>query len=131
MKDRPDRAARLPLIKSMCAGQSWQEAVTQSQLTMSRSTADRLVQLARDQDKAEQAFLADRHGHPYKLTQPVLTWLTEFCTTNPQMASNRVQVELKRHFDVAVSVRQISRARAQLGVSRQRQSPAQVPRKKT
>lgn len=130
MKDRPDRAARLQLIKSMFAGQSWQEAVTQSQLNISRSTAYRLVQLARDEDKAEQAFLDDRHGHPYKLTKPVLTWLTEFCTPNPQIASNRVQVELKTHFDVAVSVSQINRARAQLGVSKQQQSPAQVPSKK-
>ncbi|TMC15927.1 MAG: hypothetical protein E6J34_20715 [Chloroflexi bacterium] len=130
MKDRPDRAARLQLITCMFAGQSWQEAVTESQLNVSRSTAYRLVQLARDEDKAPLAFLDDRHGHPYKLTKPVLMWLTEFCTSNPQVASIRVQAELKTHFGVTVSVSQINRARAQLGVSRQRPNAGRVASKK-
>jgi len=52
MKDRPDRAARLHLIESMFAGQSWQTAAAQSQLKISRSTAYRLVQFARDEEKA-------------------------------------------------------------------------------
>src|SRR5260370_23978522 len=71
MKDRPDRAARLHLIKSMFAGQSWQTAAAQSQLKISRSTAYRLLQLARDEERAAEAFLDDRHGHPYKLTDKV------------------------------------------------------------
>ena len=71
MKDRPDRAARLQLIESMFAGQSWRAAAAQSQLKISRSTAYRLLQLARDEEKAAEAFLDDRHGHPYKLTDKV------------------------------------------------------------
>ena len=71
MKDRPDRAARLQLIGRMFAGQSWQTAVAQSQANISRSTAYRLVKLARDEDKAPLVFLDDRHGHPYKLTEEV------------------------------------------------------------
>ena len=71
MKDRPDRAARLQLIESMFAGHSWQTAAAQSQLKISRSTAYRLVQLARNEEKAGLAFLDDRHGHPYKLTDKV------------------------------------------------------------
>jgi hypothetical protein len=71
MKDRPDRAARLQLIASMFAGQSWRAAAAQSQLKISRSTAYRLLQLARDEEKAAEAFLDDRHGHPYKLTDKV------------------------------------------------------------
>ena len=46
MKDRPDCAARLQLIESMFAGQSWRAAAAESQLKISRSTAYRLVQLA-------------------------------------------------------------------------------------
>lgn len=130
MKDRPDRAARLQLISCMFAGQSWQEALAQSQLNLSRSTIYRLVQLARDEQKAALAFLDDRHGHPSKLTKPVQTWLTEFCTSNPQVASSRVQAELKTHFQVAVSVSQINRVRGQLGVSRQQLAGAQGPSKK-
>src|SRR5260221_4415049 len=71
MKDRPDRAARWQLIWAMFAGQAWRAAAAQSQLKISRSTAYRLLQLARDEEKAAEAFLDDRHGHPYKLTDKV------------------------------------------------------------
>ena len=64
MKDHRERAARLQLIESMVAGHSWQSAVAQSQLNVSRATAYRLRQLARDEEKAALAFLDDRHGHP-------------------------------------------------------------------
>src|SRR5260221_5809533 len=71
MKDRPDRAARWQLIESMFAGQSWRAAAAQSQLKISRSTAYRLLQLARDEVKAAEAFLDDRHGHLYTLPDKV------------------------------------------------------------
>src|SRR6266567_5317524 len=70
------------------------------------STAYRLRQLARDEEKAELAFLDDRHGHPYKVTEPVQAWISEFCTANPQVASSRLQRELQSRFGVAVSVRE-------------------------
>jgi len=71
MKDHPERKGRLQLIELMFAGHSWQEALAQSQLHVSRATAYRLRQLARDEEKAAWAFLDDRHGHPYKLTDKV------------------------------------------------------------
>ena len=126
MKDHRERTARLQLIEHMSAGHSWQTAVAQSQLKVSRSTAYRLLKLARDEEKAERAFLDDRHGHPYKLTEPVRVWMTEFCTTNPQVPSSRVQHELKNRFGVCVSVSQINRVRAQRGVSHQWRGRAQV-----
>jgi transposase len=119
MKDHRERTARLQLIEHMSAGHSWQTAAAQSQLKVSRSTAYRLLKLVRDEEKAERAFLDDRHGHPYKLTEPVRAWLVEFCTSNPQVPSSRVQSELKSHFGVAISVSQINRVRAQCGVSHQ------------
>jgi len=76
MKDHPERKGRLQLIELMFAGYSWQEALAQSQLHVSRATAYRLRQLARDEEKAERAFLDDRHGHPYKLTEPVQGWIS-------------------------------------------------------
>src|SRR5258706_11638615 len=99
MKDHLERKGRLQLIESMFAGPSWQEALAQSQLHVSRATAYRLRQLARDEEKVERAFLDDRHGHPYKLTEPV-----------------QVQSELQSRFNIAVSVSQINRIRAKLGV---------------
>ena len=86
MKDRPDRTARLQLIEYMFMGQSWQAAVTQSQLKISRSTTYRLIQLARNEEKATSAFLDDRHGHPYKITERVR--LGEVCTRDPLIPSS-------------------------------------------
>jgi transposase len=126
MKDRTDRTARLQLIGRMFAGQSWQTAVPQSQLRISRSTAYRLVKLARDEAKAALAFLDDRHGHPYKVTEPVQRWISEVCIKDPQMPSSRVQSELKSRFGIAVSVSQINRVRAKLGVTKQRRGQAQA-----
>jgi transposase len=130
MKDRSDRAARLQLIGRMLAGQSWQTAAAESQLHLCRASAYRLVQYARDEDKAPQIFLDDRHGHPYKLTGPVQAWISEVCADNMQMPSSKVQSELKNRFGVAVSVSQINRVRAKLGVSNQWRGRTQGPSKK-
>ncbi len=99
--------------------------MSQSGLHISRSTAYRLRQQARDEDKAALVFLDDRHGHPYKLTKPVCLWMVEFCTNNPQVASSRVQAELKSTFGIAASVSQINRVRAANGVTRQGRSRVQ------
>src|SRR5258708_38920273 len=94
MKDRPDRAARLQLIESMFAGHSWQSAAAQSQLKISRSTAYRLLQFARTQEKTGLAFLDDPPGHPYKLTEPVQAWLRGVGLQNPPDPSSRRPAEL-------------------------------------
>jgi transposase len=130
MKDHPERKGRLQLLEAMFAGHSWQSAVALSQLHISRSTANRLRQLARSEDKAELAFLDDRHGHPYKLIEPARTWLAEFCTTHPQLASSRVQAELQTTCGVTVSVSQINRVRAKLGISTQKRGQIQGHTKK-
>ena len=130
MKDHAQRNARLQLIEAMFAGQSWQTAVAQSQLHVSRSTAYRLVKLARDEERAERAFLDDRHGHPYKLTEPLRAWMIEWCTKDPQVPSSRVQSELQSRFGVTVSVSQINRGRAEAGVSHQWRGRAQTPGEK-
>src|SRR5437870_186462 len=131
MKDHPDRGARLQLIESMCAGQPWQVAATQSNLRVSRTTAYRLVQLARDEEKAASAFLDDRHGHPYKMTEPVQAWLVEVCTTDPQIPSSRIQAELKTTFGIAVSIGHINRVRAQQGVTKPGRGRTRTSVKKT
>src|SRR5260221_4082380 len=109
----------------MFAGHSRQTAVSQSGLHMSRSTAYRLRQQARDEDEEALVFLDDRQGHPYKLTEPVRVWMVELCTNNPQVASSSVQAELKSIFGIEVSVSQINRVRAANGVTRQGQSRIQ------
>src|SRR5260370_42018503 len=127
MKERPDRAARLQLIESMCAGHSWENAAAQSQLKISRSTACRLVQFARNEEKAGLAFLDDRHGHPYKLTEPVQAWLVEVCLKDPQIPSSRIQAELKTGFGIQVSVGHINPVRAHQRLTSQTRGPPQPP----
>ena len=125
MTDRPDRAARLQLSESMCAGQSWRAAAAHSQLQISRSTASRLHQQARDEDKAASVFLDERHGHPYTLTAPVQAWLVEVCTRDPQIPSSRIQAELKSSFGIQVSVSHLNSVRAQQAVTKQRRGQVQ------
>jgi hypothetical protein len=51
--------------------------------------------------------------------------MVDFCTTNPQIASSRVQAELKSTFGVEVSVSQINRVRAAYGVTKKGHSRVQ------
>jgi transposase len=118
MKDHAERPARIQLVEYMFAGQSWQEAVAQSKLNVSRSTAYRLAQLARDEDKAALAFLDGRQGHPYKLTEKVQTWLVETCTKDPQISSSQVQTDLLTIFGVEVSVGHINQVRKHHGITK-------------
>jgi transposase len=97
---------------------------------IARVSRYRLRELARDEEKAALAFLDDRHGHPYKVTEPVQAWISELCTDQPQVASSRVQSELQSRFGVAVSVSQINRVRAKLGVSHLWRGRNQGPVKK-
>lgn len=57
MKDHPERTARLHFLEHMFAGHSWQAAVSQSGLHISRSTAYRLRKLARDARQSSVGFL--------------------------------------------------------------------------
>src|SRR5205085_2403427 len=76
------------------------------------------------------AFLDGRHGHLYKLTEPVQVWLSEFCTTKPQTPSSQLQRDLQSRFGVVFSVSLINQIRAKLGVSNPWRGRVQVPVKK-
>ena len=76
MKDHRERVARLQLIEHMSAGHSWQTAVGPEPVEgVSLHRLSPAQTIARDEEKAERAFLDDRHGHPYKLTEPVRVWI--------------------------------------------------------
>src|SRR5438876_8821238 len=80
MKAHAQRTARLQLIASMLEGQPWQQAMANANLSIGRSTAYRLVQLARDSERSEQPFLDARHGHASTLTEPMRRWSAAYCT---------------------------------------------------
>ncbi len=117
MKAHAQRTARLQLIASMLEGQSWQQAMTKADLSIGRSTAYRLVQLARDPERSERPFLDDRHGHPYKLTEPMRRWIVEYCRQHPGVYSSQVKAELQAQFGLEVSRGHINRVRAEEGVT--------------
>lgn len=117
MKAHAQRTARLQLIANMLEGQPWQQAMSNAELQIGRSTAYRLVQLALDPEQSERAFLDDRHGHPYKLTGPIRNWIVEYCTQHPGVYSSQVQAELRAQFGVQVSRGHLNRVRAEAGVT--------------
>ncbi len=108
MKAHIQRTARLQLIANMLEGQPWQKAMTNAGLSLGRSTAYRLVQLARDPQRSERAFLDNRHGHPYKLTELMRSWIVEYCTQHPGVYSSQVSVLLSQHHSPAQCPRQSS-----------------------
>jgi len=94
-----------------------------SAVAMHRTTVYRL--LKRVQSEGEQALSDGRHGHPVKLRGEVLTFLIESCQATPCVSSPAEQRLLQERFGLSISVSQLNRVRASLGLSRSR-----VPREK-
>src|SRR5437763_17183825 len=101
----------------MLEGQPWQKAMSNAGLQVGRSTAYRLVQLACDPERSERPFLDDRHGQPYKLTEPMRRWIVEYCTQHPGVSSSQVKAELQAQFGLEVSRGHINRVRAEVGIT--------------
>jgi transposase len=111
------RAAKAVLVAQMQAGYSWHEAATSAGIQASRASAYRL--LLRVRREGAGALEDQRHGHPAKFRQPVRDWLAAFCRAAPASTGHTVQVALFERFGLQVSVSQINRLRAALGVRRQ------------
>jgi transposase len=116
--------ARVQVVEAMEQGLSWQEAAERAGLQISQSTAYRLCQRMRQ--GGEQALREGRHGHPIKLRGEVRQWLEQTCQRVPHTPSHEIQTQLAQRFSLQVSVSQINRVRATLGVS----NPPQSAKKK-
>ena len=116
--------ARVRVVEALEQGKSWQEAAQQTGLQISQSTAYRLRQRMRQ--GGEQALQEGRHGHPTKLRGEVRTFLEETCRQVRHLPSHAIQSQLAERFALCVSVSQINRVRAMLGVS----NPPQNTKKK-
>jgi transposase len=110
------QAAKREMVRQMEQGVSAQAARLSSAIPMHRTTVYRL--LKRVQSQGERALTDGRHGHPVKLRGEVLAFLVEYCQTNPCISSPTVQCALQERFALAVSVSQLNRVRANLGLSR-------------
>jgi len=116
--------ARVQVVEAMEQGLPWHEAAKRAGLPISQSTAYRLRQRMRE--GGEQALHEGRHGHPIKLRGEVRHWLAQTCKLAPQTPSHEIQRQLRERFRLQVSVSQINRVRATLGVS----NPPQSAKKK-
>jgi transposase len=115
--------AKVQLIASLQEGQPWQIAATSAGLQISQSSAYRLWGAFRR--RGESALSDGRHGHPIKLRGAVRTFLEEQCRQALETPSSTIQVELRERFDLHVSVSQINRVRAALGISNHPESQQQ------
>lgn len=120
------RKAKAQLVAGMQASYSWQTAAAEAGVQTSQSNAYRLWGAFRQ--RGEMALEDGRHGHPSKLRGEARTFLEERCRQAPQTPSSTIQAALRERFELCVSISQINRVRAALGVSNHSQS--QQPGKK-
>jgi transposase len=116
MDRQAQRAAKAQMVAGMQAGDAWREAAGQAGVQTSRTAAYRLLQRVRTEGAV--ALEDQRHGHPTKVREPARQWLVQFCRAAPEVAGRTVQAALQEQFHLEVSISQINRLRAALGVSR-------------
>jgi len=116
--DREERReAKALVLANLRRGQRWPEAAVHAGLWVSDRTLWRWAQRARRE--GEEAVLDDgRHGHPSKLRGPVRQWLADYCRAQPTSSGHALQAALRERFGLVVSVSQLNRVRAELGVRR-------------
>jgi len=122
------QVARERLVTAMLEGQSWQQINTRSPLPVKRAMAYRLLRAVRT--KGTIALQDGRHGHPSKLRGEPRAFLEASCREAPSMPSCMLQTQLEERFDVRVSISQINRVRAALGVSNGPKSRNQEKKRK-
>ncbi len=119
--DADERAAKATMVSAMDQGYPWHEAASMAGVVVSRATAYRLWLRSWREGPS---YLDDgRHGHPSKLRDPIRHWLLDTCTHAPSTPSPLLQTMLAHTFAITVSVRQINRVRASLGVPSLRLHP--------
>lgn len=123
MEKEQDHTAKAHLIAGMQEGQLWQRAAASAGLQISQSNAYRLWRAFRQRGQA--ALCDERHGHPSKLRGAARAFLEEQCGQAPQTPSSTIQALLRERFGLSVSISQINRVRAALGVSNYRKPQQQ------
>src|SRR5437660_12904422 len=100
------------------------EAAILGALQIGQYTASRLSQRMRQGGK--QALQEGRHGHPAKVRGEVREFLEETCRQAPHTPSHKIQEQLTERFALPISISQLNRVRATLGIS----NPPQSAKKK-
>lgn len=117
------QAARREIVRQVEQGATASFARGCCTVPMHRTTVYRL--LKRVQSEGEKALTDGRHGHPVKLRGEALALVCEHCQANPCVSSSAVQRLVQERLSLAISVSQLNRVRASLGLTRKL-----VPREK-
>lgn len=125
MTRKPRRTAKAQVVATMNQGQSWQTAVASVDLPISRARAyrgPRRVHL-----EGESALADQRHGHVYKLREPLRRWLVTYWKPAPHTPSHQLQRVLRDQFNVDLSIGSLNEVRAACGVRYARPRQAKKP----
>jgi len=106
------------VIADMVAGLPWDVARHRANAPISRATAFRWQ--ARFITDGDAVFQEQRHGHPWLVTQPVQDWIVAYCQAHPHTPSHALQPLLQWEVNCTVSLTQLNRVRATLGITYQR-----------
>jgi transposase len=109
------QVAREQLVTAMLKGRTFQEVSAASPVPVKQAMAYRLLRAVRTRGNI--ALQDGRRGHPSKLRGEARAFLEASCREAPSTPSSALQVALRERFDLQVSVSQINRVRAALGVS--------------
>jgi transposase len=112
------RAAKEHLLADLQHGCSVPEAHRRAPILLHRTTIYRFRQRVHADPVA--ALEDGRHGHPVKLRGEVRDWLVAFCQETPHTPSHMIQAALQERFGLLVSISQLNRVRAALGLSSRR-----------
>jgi len=119
MGDVQRQEAKARLIAHLRQGVPWREATRDATVPVSRRTAYRLLHRVRLEGEGI-VGQERRHGRAHKVCGPVRTWLAAACRASPSPSGAQLQGALQERFGLTVSVSQINRVRAALGLSRRR-----------
>lgn len=112
---RERQVAREQMVTALLEGRTFQEMSAGVPVPLKRAMAYRLLRAVRTHGKV--ALQDGRHGHPSKLCGEARVFLEACCREAPCTSSPTLQAALRERFDLQVSVSQINRVRAALGVS--------------
>ena len=115
-----DATRRLQVAELMQEGLSWLEAIKTAKVKVHRTTAERWFH--RLESEGETGLAERRRGSAYKITPKIRAWLEKECRDDTNRTSAELQKVIQRDFQITVTVRQINRVRATLGVSRTKKS---------
>lgn len=120
--------AREQLVTALLEGHCWKEVSEGPDVPLKRAMAYRLHAV---RTEGSIALQDGRHGHPSKLRREARAFLEATCRETPHTPGPTLRAALRERFNLQVSVSQINRVRAALGVSNHsRRSPQEKKREK-